>query len=245
MGQYSIGLQISTVEDFAKRRAASTDKAVRYENEVLAAVVKSLKWLERHRPEILVAMEHVKAERAAKDAEAAVPTASTSNAKRRRTHGCHCHARQRHKTRDGGTETVPVDARVPRPSCRSDPRQSRRLEGPSADGMHGVRLQLQDDGIVASLAGQPGRTSCLVSGCGRSWPDDGIAEEIICGKHWRMVPVHLRNEAKRLRAGWRKARRANRPKLCGLYANDYDRVWSEIKASITGEDRPAGTRRCT
>ena len=62
-----------------------------------------------------------------------------------------------------------------------------------------------------------GRIPCIVPGCRRTAPYNGeYGPEIICGKHWRGVPRHLRRRYQKLcrivRKDWpsKRARKADR-----------------------------------
>lgn len=75
---------------------------------------------------------------------------------------------------------------------------------------------------------KPARIPCIVPGCRRTAPDDGTyGKEIICGKHWRGVPLPQRRRYQKLcriiRREWpsKRARKANR---IGA------KVWAKIKA---------------
>ena len=80
---------------------------------------------------------------------------------------------------------------------------------------------------------KPGRIPCIVPGCRRTAPDNGeYAQEIICGKHWRLIPKHQRKRYQKLarivRREWpsKRARKANR--LCSA-------LWLKLKDRAIAE----------
>ena len=93
---------------------------------------------------------------------------------------------------------------------------------------------------MPSLAGKPGRISCCIDGCGRSWPDDGQAGVIICQRHWRQGPAELRNRIKKAGSGIRKAERRHRYRAAWYLRYKHDRLLFRLIAAVRGEDRPAG-----
>lgn len=54
---------------------------------------------------------------------------------------------------------------------------------------------------------KPDRIPCVVIGCGRTASKEwaGNDTEIICGKHWRIVPPYLRRRYSLIRRHWHKA----------------------------------------
>ena len=47
-----------------------------------------------------------------------------------------------------------------------------------------------------------GRIPCAIEGCGRTYklaPGDSYSARIICGKHWRLAPKHMRDAVARVR----------------------------------------------
>lgn len=92
------------------------------------------------------------------------------------------------------------------------------------------------------------RIFCCIAGCRRSWKDDGTCSEIMCGRHWKMGSLLLRNRAKRIRAAIRKLERkrdyrhtvADRERLGRLY-DLHSVIWQRIKRAASGSaEKPAG-----
>lgn len=77
------------------------------------------------------------------------------------------------------------------------------------------------------------RIPCVVIGCKRTAPKEWAGEdtEIICGKHWRLVPASVRRRYSRLRRLHRKAVAANRPIVIEELERMEHRLWGEIKSS--------------
>ncbi len=77
---------------------------------------------------------------------------------------------------------------------------------------------------------KPGRVSCLVPGCGRSWDPAKVGHgEMVCGRHWRLIPPAVR------------ARRREANRLVRLHPGDVnwawhaDLAWDACKrAAVTG-----------
>ncbi len=107
----------------------------------------------------------------------------------------------------------------------------------------GFQLAVEEDGVLVCLACEggcvpapavgavkPGRVSCLVPSCGRSWDPAKVGHgELICGRHWRLIPAAVRarrREAKRLEK--------SHPDHTG-YAWHADLAWEACKrAAVTG-----------
>lgn len=72
-----------------------------------------------------------------------------------------------------------------------------------------------------------GRIPCIVPGCRRTAADNGeYAREIICGKHWRGVPLRHRRRYQKLcrivRKSWPTPRARKAHRLA-------ERLWRKIK----------------
>jgi hypothetical protein len=46
---------------------------------------------------------------------------------------------------------------------------------------------------------KPGRTPCCIPFCGRTFKTEHEGEEIICGKHWRLLPATMKARRRQLR----------------------------------------------
>ena len=85
------------------------------------------------------------------------------------------------------------------------------------------------------------RIGCVVPGCRRTFKDEGQHAEVMCGKHWRMAPIRLRNRNKKLHAAYRSAHRWEDWQRCQRIAAVELIVWDAIKASVIGTgEKPAG-----
>lgn len=90
------------------------------------------------------------------------------------------------------------------------------------------------------------RLHCVVPGCGRTAPANKHpgSTEIICRRHWKMVPDELKNQYKRLNAKERQLKRmyakrgVDNPQLNTLWRLRHQN-WKAIRASFAS-DKPEG-----
>lgn len=79
-----------------------------------------------------------------------------------------------------------------------------------------------------------GRNPCIVEDCGRTWPTRDYAVRMVCGKHWRIAPKHMRDVESRIR---REARKRGQWTLRLL--RRHERVWNRciraIDAALAGD----------
>jgi uncharacterized protein YecT (DUF1311 family) len=68
-----------------------------------------------------------------------------------------------------------------------------------------------------------GRVRCCVPGCGRTFKEELVGEEVICGKHFRLADRRLRQLIAHLR---RKARRVGWTE--DLWERD-QRLWQKVR----------------
>ena len=72
--------------------------------------------------------------------------------------------------------------------------------GAVLDDGHMVCLDCDFGHVVPPELGaiKPGRISCLVPCCGRSWDPVKVGHgEMICGRHWRLIPLEVRGRRRR------------------------------------------------
>lgn len=88
---------------------------------------------------------------------------------------------------------------------------------------------------MPSKAGQSGRVSCCIPGCGRSWkqsPDDHEDAETMCRRHWKMGDLALRERHRHLIRRLRKIERlARRHAIRARGEARLDRAWSAVGAA--------------
>ncbi|CAM5397326.1 hypothetical protein AFEL58S_01979 [Afipia felis] len=100
---------------------------------------------------------------------------------------------------------------------------------------------------------KPGRIACLNPKCGRTAPDDGVSNKIVCGKCWRKLPAPLRHEWKRFKANEKRLHRlVERRIAAGTVSRDtvmgigqrriarHDDIWRRIEAYFTAPSSPPG-----
>ncbi len=72
--------------------------------------------------------------------------------------------------------------------------------GAVSDGGHLVCLNCGAGHVLTPAVGaiKPGRISCLVPACGRSWDPAKVGHgEMICARHWRCIPLEVRGRRTR------------------------------------------------
>lgn len=97
------------------------------------------------------------------------------------------------------------------------------------------------------------RTPCLNPRCGRTFKQERVGEEVVCGKCWRALPVRLTRRHKMLRARNRKLDRLAKRKRKGeratprqlwrigmMYDRAWEKNWQEIRAQFVGDEKPEG-----
>lgn len=102
------------------------------------------------------------------------------------------------------------------------------------------------------------RNPCLNPRCGRTFkrePGESEGCEVVCGKCWKTVPLHLRQRYKALRRRYRRIERLLRKKRAPvgmrqpekqawlvrrMLDRQIDGNWSLIRASILAAEQPQG-----
>lgn len=82
------------------------------------------------------------------------------------------------------------------------------------------------------------RVSCCITGCGRTFKREapaGVAELVICGRHWRMAPLSWRRRCTKFR---RMANKLTDPRRA-LAGTLYNWTWQRCRKHI--EEIAAGT----
>ncbi len=79
---------------------------------------------------------------------------------------------------------------------------------------------------------KPGRIACCVPFCGRTAPENGYREEIICSPHWRLARAPLKRRLARvrriLRRAWARGDEGDARRALALNCA----IWRKIKREV-------------